>query len=103
MPNIPSLIGKDLSCKINITAKFSDFVNLKWIEFGSKLFTSPNSCKNSIEIYDGSMASSSLVSRKCDSNTGTNVRINGSNAVVHYTIKNYQTNKNFRLMYQRGD
>ena len=103
VPNIASLKGKDLECKLSINAKYSDYLNLKWVEFGSDLFTNPTSCQNSIEIYDGHTSSHHLVSKKCNSNIGPKIQINGGNATIRYNIKNYQSNKNFRLMYERGD
>ncbi|EDV19947.1 uncharacterized protein TRIADDRAFT_61597 [Trichoplax adhaerens] len=100
VPNVPSLVGQNLDCKININAKLSDIINFKWMEFGSDLFSKPDSCQNFIEIYGGDMTASNLVSKKCNSKTGSSVSMNGTTAIVHYKIKNYNTKKNFRLVYQ---
>ncbi|RDD35969.1 hypothetical protein TrispH2_012043 [Trichoplax sp. H2] len=70
------------------------------MEFGSDLFSKPDSCQNFIEIYGGDMTASNLVSKKCNSKTGSSVSMNGTTAIVHYKIKNYNTKKNFRLVYQ---
>ena len=97
VPDIASLQGQDLSCKLHINAKFSDYIRLNWMEFGSNLFTKPNSCQNSIEIYNGQTTKlPDLVSKKCNADLGPNVQVEGGNVTVKYNIKKYQSNKNFR-------